>query len=283
MIGKKQKCLRFNGGYNSSNHLVPRYQQTIGNSLIGGYVVVFKQTNKSGTYKLVHINGMEEPILEQQTFLSKNQHVNIIEVEKVINEKLPLPFNECIGQEELDSAKDNLIERTLKWNKVYTQSKCFNVCFFKKVTEKLNCTYSHLYETDSDVDCIDTYFSEIYQMFTTNVFNIESTCTAECPLECHSTSYNYQKAEFLSEELVNNTFSFTISFPDLKVIKYIELPKTTYSNLISNIGGSLGLFVGIRLLSFVDILEFLFDFLLLGIYKMKASLCRASTSDTVSI
>ena len=280
MIGKKQKCLRFNGGYNSTGHAIDLYHQTIGNSLIGGYSVVFTQKNISNNnYKLVYINdNLEQPILEHQTFLSNNQHVNIIEAEKIIHKKLQLPYNDCINQYELKNSKDSLIEKTIKFNNVYNQNKCFYLCFFKKITEKFNCTYNHLYETDSKIDCIESYYSDIYKLYTLNAFNIETNCIEDCPLECHSTSFNYQKTEFVNTELSVNAFSFSISFPNLKVTKYIESPKTTYSSLISSIGGSMGLFVGIRLLSFVDILEFILEFLLLGITSLKSKLCVNSSN-----
>lgn len=109
-------------------------------------------------------------------------------------------------------------------------------------------------------------------------------CKENCPLECETISYSTDfisitynpsqerfdknKASIATQnnisnlsdsELKSRMLSFYIYFEHLKFTEITQIPKTTVSDLISAIGGSLSLFLGISLLSFIEILEFLYE------------------------
>ena len=50
--------------------------------------------------------------------------------------------------------------------------------------------------------------------------------------------------------------SVRVSFSDLSFIQISQNPKMTGFSLISSVGGTLGLFIGIRFLSLVEVLEY---------------------------
>jgi hypothetical protein len=52
---------------------------------------------------------------------------------------------------------------------------------------------------------------------------------------------------------------FFPNFKDLRYTRISQKPKTTWADLVSKIGGLLGLFVGVRLLSLMDICQFILE------------------------
>lgn len=53
--------------------------------------------------------------------------------------------------------------------------------------------------------------------------------------------------------------ALNVYFDDLKYTLISESPKTSIFDLIANIGSALGLFIGISLLSFFEILEYILE------------------------
>ena len=109
--------------------------------------------------------------------------------------------------------------------------------------------------------------------------NVIKICSQYCPLECDSisysistnseqfpftgsfsnlTSFEYQK--FLSYEEVQKYYvSIRAYFPELKYTLINQQPKVEVFDLVSSVGGTLGLFLGISFLSFVEIIELLIE------------------------
>ena len=94
-------------------------------------------------------------------------------------------------------------------------------------------------------------------------FNQESLvdkCNKYCPLECDSseytTSYSFHITETLSR---NDTLKIKAYYKELKYILISQEPKMDIIDLIANIGGLFGLFLGASFLSFIEIFELLFE------------------------
>lgn len=122
-------------------------------------------------------------------------------------------------------------------------------------------------------------------------FNM-SDCVEQCPHECSSNSYDLSisYSDYPSRVFHNNLakqdktglyeWAFQINrssrldsldlaraslvklfvyFDDIKFTQITEAPSITFVDLIANIGGTLGLFIGISLLSFVEIIELVLE------------------------
>lgn len=91
-------------------------------------------------------------------------------------------------------------------------------------------------------------FKEI-DSFRKNLTVFYDKCGEMCEAECDGTGYYLQLMK--SDEASSYTrFKFYGSeFPKLKIT---QIPKMTEFNLISGIGGALGLFIGVRFLSLVE-------------------------------
>ena len=115
--------------------------------------------------------------------------------------------------------------------------------------------------------------------------NFNVNCMPHCPLECDHLEYQitttfsqYPTRRFVENDLlVNSPFikshlfpaneaydyalvkesvlSLNVYFDDLSYTEYNQYAKTKLSDLISNVGGITGVFVGASLLSFIEIVE----------------------------
>ena len=114
-------------------------------------------------------------------------------------------------------------------------------------------------------------------------FNLIHDCKSECPLECNSIDYNllishstFQSKINSDDPFSNNTKKFNSSnnlklniyYDSLSFTTNDEVAKMDLIDLISNIGGTLGLFTGVSFLSNGEIFE-LGLFLLTNIFKAR--------------
>jgi hypothetical protein len=81
----------------------------------------------------------------------------------------------------------------------------------------------------------------------------------QCPLECHE---NYFKTTFSFSHFAksdDNLLKLNIYYDELSYTLINEAASLTIFEMFSNIGGTLGLFLGISLLSFIEVVEVLFN------------------------
>ncbi|GFQ68000.1 degenerin unc-8, partial [Trichonephila clavata] len=108
----------------------------------------------------------------------------------------------------------------------------------------------------------------------------DNTPICSCKSPCSQTIYDY---DVTSSELNVNYFRAvkairTLNLDEdgeLKYLNYtdhhIEVPSYSWETLMANIGGNLGFFMGLTLVTFLEIAEFIWDFL--------RTACRRLTSE----
>lgn len=157
-----------------------------------------------------------------------------------IEAKLGEPYNQC---------------RETGPERVYHQKNCIEACIYKGIKYKYNCTYAGLFAVGTLEKCqLGGLQSEFL-----------SSCVKECPADCYSRQF---RSHIVSTKLDNADYTdFRFAVPDFSSLKIDQIPKMNEFAFLSNIGGSLGLFMGISFLSFVEIFEFIVDvFLIAFIY-----------------
>jgi len=139
-----------------------------------------------------------------------------------------------------------------------------------------------------------------YQCFT-SVLNdiILEECEGDCPLECDSVTYQYSLSSLLypSQSFYNKFFNdksafnffkttfgidiatkdkfkeyflmLNVFYPYLQFTQITEIPKFTPIDLLSQIGGSLGMFLGFSLFHLIEIFEILLIFIVSLLKKDK--------------
>jgi len=260
-------CYRFNSG--TSNLL-----ETSIAGRSGGLQLEVNETN--GLLIFIHNNSMPPYPNENYNNINGNSifvstgFSTDLAINKIFTQRLAQPYNRCVKtiNDFNDSASNKtLYEYILNNNHIYSQQRCYKLCFdLDYITNNpCNCT------TNVRID--NVWQKCFVEMEKENIngctfkykakFNQESLidkCNKYCPLECDSseytTSYSFHITETLSR---NDTLKFKAYYKELKYILISQEPKMDIIDLIANIGGLFGLFLGASFLSFIEIFELLFE------------------------
>jgi hypothetical protein len=195
--------------------------------------------------------------------------------------RYPRPYSNC----RFDHARKGFkyYDKIIEAGYSYSQSICLSFCRH----EKQGCILPF-----SSIRIPNRTFCEIndsrnisYAYKKNEYIPIE--CFEECPLECKTTSFDYTVTTFKypkylangnyeqliakglinanQTEIIGNTLNsvvrLKIYFGSMNYLEYSELPSISIFSLVSNLGGTLGIFLGMSLLSFTEIIEVFFKHL----------------------
>jgi hypothetical protein len=184
----------------------------------------------------------------QDSILSMNAYYTI-EIQKESTEmKLPEPYNRCKGA----SAE----EPSHRWN-------CIEACIYKEVATKYNCTFPlTLFLTAVLKRCTGT--RSFYEM------EFSAVCLKECPFEsCFYEKFSHTTSTYPKETFPNETFNYTeflFYFRDLSSLNISQIPKTDPFTFLNNIGGGLGLFMGIALPNVIEFIQFISEIIVILLF-----------------
>ena len=271
-------CFRFNSGLKEplkeTNKAGPQ------NGLLV-YFLLNETKNKfifsEGLKIFIHNNSVEPSLAEGISIeLSKS---TLIAIERTQISKEPYPYSVCIDLKSFDSKFYRVI---LDSNMTYRQSDCLDLCLQEIIIANCNCYDLNYLKLDDSKPCLNMTqlfcTSKMYASFRNK--SLDDECLRKCPLECDSMSFDARLSSatfptrYLFDALENVLFKNS-SFDDVKKrvvelkiyyskLSYLSLtesPKTSIIDLFSNIGGTLGLYVGVSLLSLVEIVEILLEVL----------------------
>ena len=205
---------------------------------------------------------------------------NYKSIEKIVTKTLGKPFNDCIEDPE-KTYSDIHNKNFPKYS--YRRENCFEFCLHENFKIKCNCSLSE--DKDSGLEkCVR--YSNCFREFIAT-FNHMKNCNSSCPTECNDTNFKithasefnimfpglmYSEPKNISNFDKNRTRQIYLYYQQLRYTEIIQIPKITITNLVSNIGGTLSLFLGLSLLSLIEFLEFMelftnLSFLLNGLKK----------------
>ena len=153
--------------------------------------------------------------------------------------KLPEPYNRC---------KESLN------NENYHQENCIEPCISKQIKNKYNCTFvQSLFAIPGLTHC--GYEGKLlYKEFL-------AVCQKGCSENCYSVSFTADiKSTVASDELSSQTV-FRFSLSDLSSLTITKVPKIDEFTFLNNIGGGLGLFMGISFPTLIEFIEFVAEIL----------------------
>ena len=157
-----------------------------------------------------------------------------IALKKELEIKLEEPYNQC----------QNISDIT------YRQVNCLVLCKNNNFLSRYNCTLRNFYSNLTRSTCNRNI---------SNTLEFESDCLQQCPKECTTTKFDILHN---NPDLVSNSsdkLTFHIWYLDLNYIEIRQTPKMSDFSLLNEIGGALGLFVGVTFLSILELLEYLFE------------------------
>jgi len=260
-------CFRFNSGKNMSGHSI-----SVLNSTIGGkddsFYLEFKENLSLQLW--VHQTSLPPRFnnfsnhLGNMVYVSPNSRTQLI-VNKIVEKKLGLPYNPCFNDASLFPLNKTIIDYFYSLNITYKQTNCLEICYDINYIDRnpCNCSNTSLgnvwedcfvkYEESNQTGCI---FRDKLKFFGESVLN---KCKEYCPLECETISYSvgFNALTGYKSTTVN------VYFESLKYTLISQLPKSKEFDLISNIGGIFGLFIGVSFVTLFEIVEILIQVLLI--------------------
>lgn len=262
-----QECVVFNNGRNSSGHKVDLLKtKDIGKNLGLKLSLYLGSAGENLVKVFIGENRVLPRGKEVFKLLAEQGKVNDISVSKTIDTKLPYPYNDCL--DDLGSINyfgSEFYRLTLKNGYKYRQANCYEVCTYQAIAEHCNCT-SNYYPTNSTTEDCNSKSKYLCKTIFANKYRLTKKCLDSCPSECRSTSFKYNTVPLdyvpTEEEILKlrkrywffsgktnsalikelNTYGIylRIFFDELTYTEIIETPKTTGTDLVSNIGGTLG-------------------------------------------
>jgi acid-sensing ion channel 5 len=204
----------------------------------------------------------------------KPGEIAYISVSRTLTVKQPTPYSSCIDLAQYSSKYFDYIVK--QQQKAYRQSDCFELCYQEKAMSKCGCYDLRFANINTNVtippclnwtqlDCItSTYYKYDY-----------SECASlYCPLECEkmtldtrlsnmqAPSYRYYLSlgpditdEYSYAEYRSFSLSIKVFYPTLSYTTMYEMPKVSLTDLLAQIGGSLGMFVSFSVFSFFELIE----------------------------
>jgi hypothetical protein len=209
--------------------------------------------------------------------------------------KLGKPYGECV--EDLKTSTSRIYQSMIENKIKYRQKECINLIKQDYMYEKCNCSMEELFNIYNVTFCeisMKECSLNVSKVLSDDVFlNDQAKINSLCPMECDSLEFSYsvslsspytstyqlllsknQKTIHQYEIANGNTTGITltaekaaasiariyINYQELYLTRITELPNYNMITLISNIGGTMGLLLGISLVSLVEIVELIIEF-----------------------
>ena len=255
----KGRCFRFNSGKNMRNHSIPIKNSTIGGRDDGFYLklntsftIIAWIHNKLSPPKIESFNNHDNPVI-----ITNGTKSNIA-LTKMVVSKLGYPYSECLKDLRLFTGNMTIINHNLDRNQSYTQKACFTLCFEVNYieTNPCNCNKTELgnvwlncfvqKEKKNRTGCTYKFKNEFYKK------NLIEACKQYCPLECESVSYSFTVNNYINYD---NRTTAAFYYQTLQYTLITQQPKMQLFDLVSGMGGTLGLFIGVSFVNLFEIAE----------------------------
>ena len=217
------QCYIFNSGLN--NTFIRQSEIT----LESGLQITFVNLNKSEEFDVMITNPRKRYLTEEKIRVG-NSIEKDIRINREYEIKLSEPYSNC--KQEIQ-----VTNKTLP----YFQSDCLFEC-----ENEMEKNKSKILEMFKD-RLLSNYL---------RVRRYHKECDQKCPVECESLIYDVSTSNLIKKDSVwNNFVKINIFYESFESELIIEEPKTTSHDLFSQVGGLLGLFLGISIISLAEAIE----------------------------
>ncbi|KAK5641673.1 hypothetical protein RI129_010220 [Pyrocoelia pectoralis] len=166
-------------------------------------------------------------------------------------------------------------EKFLSLYKYYTQGNCLSECLANYTLQQCGCLAFYMPTTTStetcglgSIECVKIAKNETYSEFGHGRCNCLPSCTSlSYDVETSQTRWDWRKAfevlnraglsEFLPDEKGSHYSRINVYYKDLQFLSSERNELYGYVDFFSNVGGLLGLFIGLSVTSCIEILYFL--------------------------
>lgn len=266
-------CYRFNSGKNISNEITDiRNSTLVGlnfglvvtfNLSVFGHSMLFTDSkmsirvdNSSALFKVTDLNNKFSPL---------PPGINSIKIEREFIQKRSTTNSKCVMPDTADRISD-LFQYFKKIKKTYRQEDCFDLCIQEKAKQRCNCTqeigaFSNCLNKQSIIgQCLFSVFAD----YVLNKLKFLNECDSFCPRECSSIAYktyqSYWGSSLLGRDNQKERFDTVyVFYSELGYKMTRQNLKMNTSDLLSSIGGNLGFFIGLSIISVIEILQIFFE------------------------
>ena len=284
-------CYVFNSDFNSSGDLVELKRSDISGSVHGlqvdYYVNYFEDlTPLNSRFGLGALIRIENNSYATNVIKLAPGFETSVSIDRTFKFNLPKPYSNCdVDNTQPNDLNSDLYKLIAHSVYEYDQQLCFTQCLQKLIIDACNCTSPHFLslfeaqqpESIEQKECIVSMYSS------SNNF-INENCLPLCPLECNKTEYktsiSFQiigdwfvdyindskmlSADFIKKPINSHTTKESVVkvnafYDSLSYTISTEAVKMNWVLLLANIGGTLGLFLGISVLSLCEIAEVLIE------------------------
>lgn len=261
-----ETCYRFNSGKDKDNQIIPIKKTSRTDMKTGLNLFIFHDHfyNEEFYKASLFIHNSSSHFTRDQSYNIESGIIlpaglSLVTINRVFSEQLSSPYNECIKQNS-NIFKSEHYHYFIEQNMTYLQKDCIDICVEEFMGKSCNCTGESCFNNTESEECINS----IYNEFQVDNISIPKSCYLDCPLECDTINYNIQSNyvgvppdEFIANELIKNSnetvtieevkkngifISVYYSSLDYTLIK--QIPKTELFDIVSNVGGMFGLFIG---------------------------------------
>ncbi|CAF0973970.1 unnamed protein product [Brachionus calyciflorus] len=266
-------CYLFNTGKFQNGSLKQKYNQSDKGSNFGmkfEFINKIKPVENSTITKGIHLTLFDSKTIVNSLDgfdLSPKFQTNIMIKKKVVT-KLPDPYSECL-KDHSNFLSSEVYQASLKISESYSQDICYGICFQEYLISKCNCTDPQKLFFKNVKNCLtlEEIFCNFknYKYFTTQM-NVKEISFSEYPTNIqaqgiYTSIRNTPSFNHSIEEIKENSLQVKIYYAQLKYETIDETKQMDLVDLISNIGGILGLFIGISILSFAELIEIFIEIL----------------------
>ncbi|RNA16853.1 Degenerin deg-1 [Brachionus plicatilis] len=256
-------------------------------SIVKSYVFNLPEENrKLGIRFLVH-NHSDSKSISNYGQDAPVGFATEVKITRQLSEKLSQPYGNCLTDLTSSNPKKTSTMETMFSRlgvKQYSKEMCMNVCFQIRLEMKCNCSepaipsYQNISKCSgtNDIPCKERFFQDFFSL-------PSSECNDECPTECvlykYSTKLTSETVEISSkdnkkikpekikliddflqkinlydsiEALRKDVLLIQFYYDDTSITKITERPVWSPFSILSSIGGNLGLFVGMSILSWFE-------------------------------
>jgi hypothetical protein len=264
-------CFRFNSGFTNitNNSKIPIKKSLRGGEINGLWIDILSFKVSSIYISIQNHTFLSKTIFNRGYYVFSDTNI-VFNIKRIYDQKLEYPYNDCFRNIFDFNLNKTLIQFFKTKNLQYSQKECFLMCLNLKYIEisGCNCTvdldddlYSKCYDYNSDDN------QKCYMKFMKFLNENYKSCFDYCPLECESMRFEILVSSNWAKYDNYNTFNIHVFYDELKYTWISQKPKIEFIALISNIGGSLGLFLGTSFISCLELFEILVEFFYISLNK----------------
>ncbi|RMZ96488.1 acid-sensing ion channel 1 isoform X2 [Brachionus plicatilis] len=289
-------CYRFNSGRNTKGEKTQiKFTNNAGayNGLMLELFVGMPNSQKTlSTTKGARIFIDEykfNPRVERGYAIAPSYSTNLA-IEKIVSKSMPRPYSDCVEDlDTIDSFDSEYYRKVLRSNLTYRQAECFDAFIAAESFKKCKCDEvgnSLVFENNNPCDTLEEQSCSFSVFLELIESNFKSRIKSVCPLECESVRYKVVKSEdrypsesyandllkmekikslfsnrsnVTYEELSSDILAVNVYFEYMEQTEIKQSASVTWDGLVGSIGGTLGLFLGISVLSFAEFIDLFFQ------------------------